>query len=352
MHKTVTLLSIFFSTLACAQSYKVFHTSVCYDMLSSFDKCEKIVNNTFFANKLTKDTVFIMDIETIKQKIRPSNICNLYSSLPTDKDDVVKCLDFFHSLKQEDIPERFNGEYVANIFTVMPQIKRVLQKLIDTGYAEYWTEQVYPVLKQAIDSYKFEAGLLDKIHTELEKMAGSDSLSEGYPKIYILDIDNAFSLNDETFCCTSVLLDKEIAKQYRINFIQVYIHENLHRLYLSKNLIAKLDELYEQDTFYRKNEDLARKHGEGKNEAFIVAAETYISRKLGLKTELDVYREFNEYVEGSLVLSPIVYQYLFDDGEKQSFNRFLLNLFESRKIKAGDVEKQYNEIMNKLKNNG
>ncbi|WP_373815426.1 hypothetical protein, partial [Porphyromonas loveana] len=140
-------------------------------------------------------------------------------------------------------------------------------------------------------------------------------------------------------------------KQYRINFIQVYIHENLHRLYLSKSLIDKLDELYENDSFYRKNEDVAQKHGEGKNEAFIVAAETYISRKLGLKTDREVYQEFDEYVEGSLVLSPIIYQYISNKKGKDSFNDFLLNLFEKKYIKAGSVEKQYNEIMRKLKNN-
>ena len=193
--------------------------------------------------------------------------------------------------------------------------------------------------------------ILEKIHSELVKMAGNESLNEEYSKIYILDIDNAFSLNDETFCCTPLLLNEEIAKQYRINFIQVYIHENLHRLYLSKKLIAKLDELYEQDAFYRKNEDLARKHGEGKNEAFIVAAETYISRKLGLKTNSEAYQEFTEYVEGSLVLSPIIYKYLCENFEKQSFDSFLLNLFETKKIRAGNIEEQYNKIMKELKNN-
>lgn len=351
MSKNITLLLIFFSTLTFGQDYKVFHTSVCYDMLSSFDKYESVIGNPFFENTLAKDTMFINDVGIINQKVRPSNLCNLYASLPTDKEDVVKCLDFFNSLEQEDVPEKFKGKYVDNIFSVMPQLQRALHKFVAANYQNYWIEQVYPMLKQEIDRYKFEEGLLDRIHTELAEMAGDDSLSEEYSKIYILDIDNAFSLNDETFCCTYVLLNEEIAKQYRINFTQVYIHENLHRLYLSKELIAKLDELYEQDAFYRKNESLARKHGEGKNEAFIVAAETYISKKLGLKTDSDIYQEFDDYIEGSLVLSPIIYQYLCNEVEKHSFDRFLLNLFEEKKIKAGNIENQYNKIMEMLKNN-
>lgn len=338
------------SKYAIIQDYKVFHTSICYDMLSSFDKYEKLTAHPFFENTLAKDSSFIRDVIIINQKIRPSNICNLYASLPSDKDDVIECYRFFETIEKEDIPEKFKGNYIENIFSVKPQILNVLQKLILANYQKYWREHVYPGLQQNIDNFNFEEGILDKIHRELIKMAGNESLNEEYSKIYILNIDNAFSLNDETFCCTPVLLDKEMAKKYRINFIQVYIHENLHRLNISTNLMAKLDELFENDDFYRKNENIARNHGEGKNEAFIVAAETYISKKLKLKTDREVYQEFKEYVEGSLVLSPIIYNYLYKKPENQSFNSFLINLFERKKIRAGNIEKQYDKIMENLKN--
>ena len=55
--------------------------------------------------------------------------------------------------------------------------------------------------------------------------------------------------------------------------MQVYIHENLHRLSLSGELLDMLQTLYDNDDFYRTHEDRARAYGEGGNEAFVVAAE-------------------------------------------------------------------------------
>ncbi len=64
--------------------------------------------------------------------------------------------------------------------------------------------------------------------------------------------------------------------------MNIYIHENLHNLYLSPELMAKLGEL-DSDAFYRSKESIAQKHGEGRNEAFVVAAEVYISNRLGIR---------------------------------------------------------------------
>ncbi len=342
---------VFLSTVAFGQKHKVFHTSVCYDMLCSFDNYEELITNPFFNNILAKDSTFKADIKSIKQNVRPSNICNLYASLPSDKNNIKECFLFLKALRKENIPEEFMGQYVENIFSVMPQILNVVEKLIDANYQKYWEEQVYPNLKQDIDNFTFEEGVLDKIHEELIKMSGNGNLNDEYSKIFILNIDNAFSLNDGTFCCTSALLDKEIAKNYRIDFIQVYIHENLHRLYLSKDIMRILEKLYKEDAFYRKNENIARSYGEGINEAFIVAAETYISRKLGLKNDEDVFLEFKEYIDGSLILAPIIYSFLPLKENKQPFDSFLLSLFETEKIKSGNIEKHYNEIMRRLQNN-
>lgn len=351
MKKNLLFILILLSTVVFGQKHKVFHTSVCYDMLSSFDNYEELISNPFFKNTLANDLTFKTDIKSINQNVRPSNICNLYASLPSDKNNTEECFLFFKTLNKENIPEEFMGQYVENIFSVMPQILNVVEKLIDANYQKYWEEQVYPSLKRDIDSFTFEEGILDRIHKELIKMSGNGNLNDEYSKIFILNIDNAFSLNDGTFCCTSALLDKEIAKKYRIDFIQVYIHENLHRLYLSKNIMHELEKLYEEDAFYRKNENIARSYGEGINEAFIVAAETYISRKLGLKNNEDVFLEFKEYIDGSLVLAPIIYSLLPLKENKQPFDNFLLKLFETEKIKSGNIEKHYNEIMTRLQNN-
>lgn len=332
-----------------SQEYKVFHTSICYDLLCSIEQSENVLSHPVFQNTLATDSLFISKVNHINEKVRASNLCNFHSSLSTSKDNLDSCIVFFDTIKRSDIPKEYEGKYIDNIFNVLPDIKYVLKGLISAGYYDYWTDFVFPKIQNTINNYKFEEGILDKIHSELITMSGNGFLSDEYSKIYILDIGNAFSLNDETFCCTHLLLDKELAKQYSINFIQVYIHENLHRIFLSKGLMRKLDELYENNSFYCYNEDIARSHGEGKNEAFIVAAESFISHKLGLKTNEEVLVEFQEYVEGSLVLSPIIYTYLPEKNENESFNDFLLSLFEKGLISSKGLEKQYNSALEKIK---
>ena len=118
----------------------------------------------------------------------------------------------------------------------------------------------------------------------------------------------------------------------------------LCNLYLSPELMAKLGEL-DSDAFYRSKESVAQKHGEGRNEAFVVAAEVYISNRLGIRDPQNVYDEFSQYVDGSLVLAPIIYTYLTGRNHDESYNDFLLRLFETGILKSGAVETNYNDAM-------
>ena len=189
---------------------------------------------------------------------------------------------------------------------------------------------------------------LGAIHQEITRLAGGQPLDATGSRIYILgNIDNAFALLDETFCCTPLLLDPETARQYRIDFMQVYIHENLHRLSLSGELLDMLQTLYDNDDFYRTHEDRARAYGEGGNEAFVVAAERYVSRRLGRIDDKQVLDEFLVYCDGTHVLAPIVYRYLPDLRDGESFDGFLRRLLD-RRIRPGKVESQYRRAMKKL----
>ncbi len=189
--------------------------------------------------------------------------------------------------------------------------------------------------------------MLNAVNNSLNDFFLPDSLPDIQSKIFILDIKNAFNLSDESFCCTPLILDHEIEKQLRLSFMNIYIHENLHNLYLSPELMAELREL-DNDTFYRDKENIAQRHGEGRNEAFIVAAEVYISNKLGLRDNQSVYDEFSQYVDGSLVLAPIIYVYLSDRNHNESYNDFLLRLFDKGILKTGIIEANYNNAMNTI----
>lgn len=349
MKKILIILFLFFAPNLRAEEYQLFHTSICYDLLSSIQYYETLFNEDEFGSKLKEYDNLPTLLESINDKVKASHLCNLYSILPTDKDNIDSCITFIEKYTPEILPEaERSGKYLENILSVKSEIVYVLQILKDAGYQQYWQEKILPAIQEQIDVYNVDYELLRKINNEIVILAGDTPLSEDFSKIYILNISNAFSLIDETFCCTYKLLDKELANQYRINFIQVYIHENLHRLHISKELMKRLEQLYEKDEFYRENETVARGYNEGYNEAFVVAAECYVSQKLGLKSRSDVINEFRDYVDGKLVLAPIVFVSMSMRHAEESFNNFLTRLFDEKIIEPGKIEEAYLSAMEDL----
>lgn len=239
------------------------------------------------------------------------------------KDDPEQVVEFFASFDPESLPQKVRGAWIDEICSVRDELSYCLQRLAQAGYAQYWQEQVRPCLNNAIEQYRIAPEQLGAIHQEITRLAGGQPLDATGSRIYILgNIDNAFALLDETFCCTPLLLDPETARQYRIDFMQVYIHENLHRLSLSGELLDMLQTLYDNDDFYRTHEDRARAYGEGGNEAFVVAAERYVSRRLGRIDDKQVLDEFLVYCDGTHVLAPIVYRYLPTCGTESPSTAF------------------------------
>ena len=318
---------------------EVFNTSKSFDLLCSPQYFDHLKEDTRFA-ELCSDTVFISNLSDVNSKCSASKICNLYSELHGDKHNISSCLFTFEHLDSlaRDI------EWAKTILSVQPQLYYVLQKLVEHGYSEYWNNVVYPKLKSHIDEYDLNKDLLNNIHLSLSAFFSPEFLSDSQSKIYILDIENAFNLSDESFCCTPLILNPEIEKQLRLNFLNIYIHENLHDLYISPELMERLSAL-DSDPFYRSKEDIAEKHGEGRNEAFIVAAEVYLSHKLGIRDNQNVFDEFSQYVDGSLVLAPIIYVNLSNRMSDESYNDFLIRLFDTGVLKSGVIDDNYQSAM-------
>lgn len=334
------ILSILFVLLPGINSFgAIFNTSKCFDLLCSPQYIDHFKDDARFAD-LCADSVFTANVADINSNCSASKLCNLYSQLNGDKDDISKCLFTIQHLDSLacDI------EWAKGILSVQPQLAYVMQLLVDSGYSEYWDKTIYPKLKSHIDNYSLNYDLLNAINDSLTQFFYPQALPDTQSKIFILDIENAFNLSDESFCCTPRILDPEIEKQLRLNFMNIYIHENLHNLYLSPELMAKLGEL-DNDIFYNSKESIAQKHGEGRNEAFVVAAEVYISNELGIRDAQNVYDEFSQYVDGSLVLAPIIYINLASRNQNESYNDFLLRLFENGILKSGAIETNYNDAM-------
>lgn len=250
-----------------------------------------------------------------------------------------------------NIPEEEqSSSWIKNILNIKPQLLLITKSLVRAGFSDYWNTSVAPKLNDRIASYysHIPNGTIETINSEMSAFANPEQLSETKTNIYILDIANAFNLLDETFCCTPLLLDPELEKQYHLDFLKVYIHENLHRLNISPELMERLNGLL-ADNFYKENEQIATAHNEGKNEAFVVAAEVFLSNKLGRREDKSVFEEFSEYVDGSLVLAPIIYVHLGERLPTETYNDYLLRLFDNGTISVGNVEKEYNAAMYELK---
>lgn len=317
----------------------IFNTSKSFDLLCVPQYIDHIKDDARFA-ELCSDSIFIANITDVNSNCSASKLCNLYSEIHGDKDDITKCL---FTIQHLDSLAR-DVEWAQGILSVQPQLSYICHKLVEHGYSDYWDNTVYPKLKSHIDNYNLNKDLLNNINQSLIEFFLPESLSDIQSKIYILDIENAFNLSDESFCCTPLILNPEIEKQLRLNFMNIYIHENLHNLHVSHELMEKLSEL-DCDPFYRSKEDIAQKHGEGRNEAFVVAAELFISRKLGIRDNQNVYEELSQYVDGSLVLTPIIYVNLSDRIPDESYNDFLIRLFDTGILRAGAIKDRYDKAM-------
>lgn len=324
---------------------EVFNTSKSFDLLCVPQYIDHLKDEARFA-ELCSDSTFIANISDVNSKCSASKLCNLYSQIQGDKDDITKCLLTIQHLDTlaSDI------DWAKGILSVQPQLYYICQKLVEHGYSEYWDNIIYTKLKSHIENYNLDESLLNKINQSLSEFFLPETVSETQSKIYILDIENAFNLSDESFCCTPLILNPEIEKQLSLNFMNIYIHENLHNLYISPELMAKLGEL-DNDSFYRSKEDIAQKYGEGRNEAFVVAAEVYISHNLGIRDRQNIYDEFIHYVEGSLVLAPIIYVNLHKRLQKESYNDFIIRLFETGVLKPGAIKDNFDNAMSILQSN-
>lgn len=350
MKRIITAISIYLCTLivCTANNQSLFRTSKCYDLLSSIQNFDNLKELQQFSS-LAADTSFVKALAVVNDNTRASKLCNAYSLYGCDKNNMEDCINFLTDMPEIIPVEEHNSSWINSILRVRPQLLYVVNSLATAGYSDYWDTCVFPRLNDKINSYYtyLPKHTIDNINSEISTFAAPEILSETNTNIYILDIQNAFNLLDETFCCTPLLLDPELEKTYHLDFLKVYIHENLHRLNISEALMKHLNSLLADD-FYKKNEQTAMSHNEGGNEAFVVAAEVFLSHKLGRRNDKEVFDEFKEYVDGSLVLAPIIYVHLEERLPTETYNDFILRLFDNGTICVGNVEAEYTTAMNLL----
>ena len=321
----------------------IFHKAKALDLIVAVQNFDRIAQSDSTFSNLAKDALFMSDLTAVNSRLRASKLCNFYMENNGNPNSIEDCVSFW---ERDTFVNHDSLQWVKAVLDMRQKISNVVNAMVEAGYSAYWENTVNPQLDEYLDKYKIPNDRLDSIQTAFLDFAGPDSLSEAQSKIYVIDVSTAaFALPNESFCCSAILLNPEVQKQINLNFLSLFLHENLHRLSLSNELFERLNRLKEEDAFYAAGEDVAAKHNEGRNEAFVVAAECYLSNQLKIRTDAEVQQYFREYVDGALVLAPIIYRYLPEKRANQTFNDFLISLFDSGKIKAGEVERQYNEAI-------
>ena len=185
---------------------RLFTTSRCFDLIASLQYFDKIKNLTQFSH-LASDSAFIRKLQHVNDNVTASKLCNLYSSFGGDKDNADNCVTFFREMVSNDSLAHTNAGWIENIIGLQPELAYCLSRLYDAGYSDYWDNEVKPVLERYINSYPVSDETLDGIHDALTEFSRSEVLPQVHSNIYILNIDNAFNLSDESFCFTPIMLD-------------------------------------------------------------------------------------------------------------------------------------------------
>ncbi|MDE6403098.1 MAG: hypothetical protein K2K86_04735, partial [Muribaculaceae bacterium] len=141
---------------------EVFNTSKSFDLLCTPQYIDHLKDDARFAG-LCSDSIFISNISDVNANCSASKLCNLYSEIHGDKDDIPACL---FTIQHLDSLAR-DVEWANGILLVQPQLSYILQKLVDYGYSEYWDGTVYPKLKSHIENYNLDKDLLNSIHQSL-----------------------------------------------------------------------------------------------------------------------------------------------------------------------------------------
>ena len=135
-------------------------------MLSTIDKFgeEDKLNEFYQETGLSNDSVFIACAAEVQKSVRASNLCNIYSTSHSDKDDIRQCIGFFSKLDTINVPQEYKGAWLQRIVNVKEELITYLTALHDAGYGKYWKENIEPVLLKYIENYEIRKTLIDSIH--------------------------------------------------------------------------------------------------------------------------------------------------------------------------------------------
>ena len=282
----------------------------------------------------------------VNSNIQGFQLCYVFSFIDANNlDDIIKTLqneDEFRktvvnkSAMIKDFRHEATIKDLERIISVKNKLIFVLNKMKKEDWENDWKALTYKLIYDIQRTQKNLKGYSPpKLKTEVENFLGSDSKNDSSSTVHYIyyAYPNAFKLPYNMVGTFSI--------ENTQWFLVGYIHEMLHSfsifyqqyIHFHENLVNGSKKLSQQE------EILLHQFYESKDEFYVVAAECYLSVKLGLRTEEHAINYLKSTNGGSMKYSLFLYNYLqtYFDSDNHTFGNFLKNIF-FKNVTAKDIE--------------
>ena len=264
--------------------------------------------------------------------------------------DVITCVEDPEPMKQSiqgaeifDVDRRcLMGWLSYNIAKNRKRLLTVLSSLEHLGYDSYWNGKIEPVVEERareIQKQLSQYGPQEIAHNVQDLLGSAYCISSEPKPIYLTYFSYAlvYHLPDDS-SVHSFRSGRPVDIQL---FASTLTHELLHNFVPGEELRAYYDEL-SSSTLFSKTREVLYGWGEPDTEDLIVAAEKYLMTEMGIVSSEQAFHHLYTNYGGAQMLAAIIYDYM-DNGELggETYERFLIELFESGGIRAQTVDKQY-----------
>ncbi|MBU2447106.1 MAG: hypothetical protein KJ666_16255 [Bacteroidetes bacterium] len=296
-------------------------------------------------NRLGKDVVDTMNA-IVDSNVVNFKFCYVFTFVEANSID-----DIITFLKNEDLLKKTVSEKslaindmrhiatmkdVDRILLVKDKLIFVLNKMKEKGWEEDWKFLSFRMQKDiALKQKELKKYSPEILKKEVDKFIGIPPKEDSSSTVYYIyyAYPNGFKLPYNMMGSWSI--------EETDYFVLGHIHELLHSFSIFKpdyiklhdNLVNKSKKLFEQEDI------LLHQMYSSKDEFYIVAAECYISVKLGLRTDQGAIEYLKSTNGGSMKYSLLLYNYLkkhFSESKK-SFGDFLKDIF-FKKVTGKEVE--------------
>ncbi len=306
--------------------------------------------------KLGRDVASKVDefIDFGRTAISQSALGNIFHFSDAESlDEMIAELDSLESLKRRVLKAKPSDPgWIDSIFMHLEENRVLFQQILDAlkqaDYDGYWQREIQPVVSRRCEELHGELSnySVKKILMEINGLLGPQYNIEHGPKPMYLTYFGyplAYGVPDDGGV-HSFRGDRPEPTM----FVGIFIHLLLYNYSPGGSVLEHLEQL-SKSQFYARNLEMYKHYwGGGPYKDFIVAAEKYISVKLGVVSDEKAFHHLYTNQDGTSVLGVIIYDNMSTEKlEGKTYDEFLSSLFEERVIEPATLEGEYYRILEK-----